>query len=51
MKSRVYSNDTMFRFSPKLEPRMEDGVIYIDNLYENADDIHAWLENQDLPLW
>ena len=51
MTNRVYSNDTMFRFSPKLEPRMEDDVIYIDNLYENADDIHAWLENQDLPLW
>ena len=51
MKSRVYSNDTLFRFSEKLEPRMEDGVIYIDNLYENPDAIHDWLEKQDLALW
>ena len=42
------ANDTLFRFSEKLEPRMEDGVIYIDNLYENPDAIHDWLEKQDL---
>ena len=30
---------------------MEDGVIYIDNLYENPDAIHDWLEKQDLALW
>lgn len=49
--TRAYSNDTLFKFNKKLEPRLEDGVIYIDNLYENADDIYDWLENQQLPLW
>ena len=49
--NRVYSNDTLFKFNKKLEPRFEDGVIYIDNLYENPNEIHRWLEKQDLPLW
>ena len=30
---------------------MEDGVIYIDNLYEDPEAIYEWLENQDRPLW
>ena len=51
MTNKVYSNDTLFRFSEKLEPRMEDGVIYIDNLYEDPEAIYEWLENQDRPLW
>ena len=51
MTQKVYSNDTLFRFSEKLEPRMEDGVIYIDNLYEDPEAIYEWLENQDRPLW
>ena len=45
--NRVYSNDTLFKFNKKLEPRFEDGVIYIDNLYENPNEIHRWLEKQD----
>ena len=40
MTNKVYSNDTLFRFSEKLEPRMEDGVIYIDNLYEDPEAIY-----------
>ena len=30
---------------------MENGVLYIDNLYENPDAIYDWLEKQDVALW
>ena len=49
--NKIYSNDTLFRFSPKIEPRFEDGVIYIDNIYEDPDAIHDWLTNQQYPMW
>ncbi len=49
--TKIYSNDTLFRFSEKLDPRMEDDVLYIDNLYENPNAIYRWLEHQHFPLW
>jgi hypothetical protein len=51
MTMKHYSNDELFRFNEKLTPVVKDGVVYIDNLYENADDIHDWLTSQQYPLW
>ena len=49
--NQVYSNDELYRISPVLKPEMKDGVIYIDNFYENAEDIYDMITSRHYPLW
>ena len=49
--NKVYSNDELYRLSPVLKPEFRDGVIYIDDFYENAEDIYDMISSRSYPLW
>ena len=49
--NKVYSNDELYRLSPVLKPEFRDGVIYIDDFYENAEDIYDMITSRSYPLW
>ena len=49
--NKVYSNDELYRLSPVLKPEFKDGVIYIDDFYENAEDIYDMITSRSYPLW
>jgi hypothetical protein len=49
--NKVYSNDELYRLSPILKPEFRDGVIYIDDFYENAEDIYDMITSRSYPLW
>lgn len=49
--NQVYSNDELYRISPVLKPEFKDGVIYIDNFYENAEDLYNMITSRPYPLW
>jgi hypothetical protein len=49
--NQVYSNDELYRISSVLKPEMKDGVIYIDDFYENAEDIYDMITSRPYPLW
>ena len=44
--NKVYSNDELYRLSPVLKPEFRDGVIYIDDFYENAEDIYDMITSR-----
>ena len=48
-----YSVDALFRQSDKWEIEFdrETNVIYIDNYYENPEDIYEYLKQRKYPLW
>ena len=48
--NKVYSNDELYRLSPVLKPEFRDGVIYIDDFYENAEDIYDMITSRSYPL-
>jgi len=49
--TRIYANEEMYRQSEKWSPVMDNGVLIIDDFYENPDEIYDMLENRPLPLW
>ena len=51
MLNKVFAIDELFQMSPSFDAKFEDGVLYIDNFYENAEIIHDYLEDRSYPLW
>lgn len=47
----IYSIDDLWKPSEKWDVKFENGVIYIDDFYENADDILLHLDARPKPLW
>ena len=43
--------DELFEFNDGLTPEFHDGVVYIDNVYKNYEDIHNMLNNSHVPRW
>lgn len=48
---KVFSNDELYRLNEKLEHRFEDGVVYIDNFYENPEALYEMITQRQYPLW
>jgi len=52
MKTRSpFHYETLFRLSPRIQPKFEDYVISIDDFYESPEEILEWLESRPYPLW
>lgn len=49
MKSFVI--DELFKVSSHWKPELDDYVLYIDDFYENPDDIYDYMMNRNVPLW
>ena len=51
MMNKTYIMDELFKFSSKFDASFEDGVLTIDNFYENPEIIHDYLEHRSYPMW
>ena len=50
-KSKPIHLDKLTQVSERSSPVFKDGVIYIDDFYENPEDITKWILSQPLPFW
>jgi hypothetical protein len=51
MLNKTYAFDELFKMSPTFDAEFKDGVLYIDNFYENPELIFDWLQSRTYPLW
>ena len=51
MMTKAFNVEDLYKVSETWTPEFRDGVLYIDNFYEDPEAIHEHLTNRDFPLW
>ena len=51
MKDKTFILDDLFKFSSNFNAEFDGFALTIDNFYENAEDLHDWIQNRQYPMW
>ena len=51
MKDKTFILDELFKFSSNFNAEFDGFALTIDNFYENAEDLHDWIQNRQYPMW
>jgi hypothetical protein len=51
MTDKTFVLDDLFKFSSNFNAEFDGFALTIDNFYENAEDLHDWIQNRQYPMW